>query len=187
MRLLERVLAVLTLMAGCVWAAYVLLLGSDAGITVPVLLVLVWGGAAILVLWAVRSVVHLLVTRRDPASRRVRRLVAEPVALALCFAFVWSGASFWVRFQFSRPSLSRYVQSTSPAIASGVFTPGIRVGLFWLREAEVLPNGVVRMITTDCMFDHCGLVYSPRGAPPVIGEDTYDALGGPWYHWWRSW
>jgi hypothetical protein len=105
----------------------------------------------------------------------------------LCFAFVWSGASFWVRFQCSRPALNRYVQSASPMIASGTFTPGVRVGLFWLREAEVLPDGVVRMITTDCMFDQCGVVYSPRGAPPVVGEDTYNALGGPWYHWWRSW
>ena len=67
--------------------------------------------------------------------------------------------------------------------------PRNRVGLFWLREAEVLPQGVVRIITTDCMFDDCGLVYSPAGVPPRIGEDMYEALalGGPWYHWWRGW
>jgi hypothetical protein len=187
LRVLERVLAALTLTAGFAWVAYVLLFGSDAGLTVDVVIALVWGGGAVLVLCALRVALHLVLTRRAPERRRIRRLVAEPIVLLLCFAFIWSGAAFWVRFRLSRPSLNSYVQSPSLGIAAGPFRPEGRVGLFWLREVEVLPHGVVRIITTDCMFDHCGLVYSPAGAPPVVGEDLYKALGGPWYHWWRSW
>jgi hypothetical protein len=187
--MLERVVAGVAVAAGVVWAMYLLLFGSDAGLTVPIVIASVWGGVAVFVVWALRFALHVVITRRIPEPRRVRRLLAEPLALLLCFAFVWSGAAFWVRFTISRPWLGEFVLTASPSIASGSFTPGTRVGLFWLREAEVLPQGVVRLITTDCMFDDCGLVYSPAGIPPRIGEDIYEplALGGPWYHWWRSW
>lgn len=187
MRVLERPLAVLTLAAGSVWAVYVLLFGSDAGLRIPVFLVLVWGGAGVLGLWILRFGVHLFTHKRTPGSRRVARLLLEPAALALCFALVWTGAAFWLRFHLSKPALEAYVRNERPALLAGTFKPGVRVGLFWLREAEVVPQGVVRLITTDCMFNDCGLVYSPAAQPPVIGEDTYRPLGGPWYHWWRSW
>jgi 4-amino-4-deoxy-L-arabinose transferase-like glycosyltransferase len=183
---LERVLAVLTLTAGAVWAAYVLLFGSDAGPPFPVIIALVLGGAAVLVLWALRFGLHLVVPRRARERRRLRRIAAEPIVLLLVFAFVLSGGAFWVRFMLSRSALNRYVQTASPEIASGSFKPGVRVGLFWLREAEVLPHGAVRIITTDCMLvDACGLVYSAAGAPPVVGEDAYETLGGHWYQWHR--
>jgi hypothetical protein len=185
---LERVIAGLTLTAGAVWVVYVVLLGSDAGLPFPVVIALAWGGGALLVLWALRLVLHLAITRRAPERRRVRRVVAELAVVLLCFAFVSSGAAFRVRFMLSWPWLNRYVQTAPSTIASGSFKPGARVGLFWLREAEVLPEGVVRLITSEChIVDQCGLVYSPTGAPPVVGEDMYDALGGRWYHWWRSW
>jgi hypothetical protein len=61
------------------------------------------------------------------------------------------------------------------------------VGLFVVRETEALPNGVVRMITTTCGFDKCGLTYSANGAPPVIGEDSYRPLGAGWWQWEESW
>jgi hypothetical protein len=166
---------------------YILAFGSDAGLTVPVLLALVWGGLAVFVLWCLRFGLHLFNTRRSAERRRVRRLIAEPVALILCFAFVWSEGAFRLRFIMSRPAFESYVRHARPSIRQGEFKPGVRVGLFWLREAEALPGGVVRMITTQCMFDDCGVVFSPDTTPPRIGEDSYTRLGGPWYHWWRSW
>ena len=39
MRLLERVVALLALAAGVVWATYLLLFGSDAGLTVSIVIV----------------------------------------------------------------------------------------------------------------------------------------------------
>ncbi|HXB56280.1 MAG TPA: hypothetical protein VN461_16000 [Vicinamibacteria bacterium] len=187
MRVLERVLAILTVSAGSGWAIYVLAFGSDAGLTVPVLLALVWGGVAVLVVWSLRAGLHLLNTRGLPGQRHLRRVIAQPAALALCFALVWSEAAFRIRFWLSRPALQSYVQRARPSIRHGEFRPGVRVGLFWLREAEALPGGVVRLITTQCMFDDCGVVYSPVAEPPRIGRDIYSALGGPWYHWRQGW
>ena len=184
--MLERVVSVATVTAFALWTAYLVLLGSDAGVPFfPVLIVLGWGGVAVVVLWVLRMILHLAVTRHAPEQRRVRRLVAEPLVPLLCLAFVLSGAAFWVRFMLSRSSLNSYVAASSKA-TPGSFRPALRVGLFWLRETEVLPQGAVRMITTECgVVDTCGVVYSPTGSPPVIGEDVYDSLGGPWYHWYR--
>jgi hypothetical protein len=184
---LERVVAGVTVTACLVWVAYLLLFGSDAGVPFfPVLMVVVWSGVAVLLLWVLRVVLHLVVTRNARERRHVRRLAAEPLALLACLAFVSSGAAFRVRFMMSRALLNVYVQTAAPEIASGAFVPGVRVGLFWLRDAEVLPQGVVRLITTECaVVDSCGLVYSPTGAPPRVGEDAYESLGAPWYHWYR--
>ena len=187
MRLFERAIGALTLVAGAVWSIYVLLLGSNAGLPFPVVLVLIWGIAALVVLWMLRVALHLLVTRRAPETRKVRKLLIGPVAWVFCFLLVWTEAAFWLRFQLSKPALDHYAERASPTIASGSFTPGTHVGLFWLREAEVLPGGVVRLITTECMLDDCGLAYSPGGSPPVVGEDRYHPVGGRWYQWWRSW
>jgi len=186
MRLAERALTFLALGSSGVWVIYVLAFGSDAGLTVQVLLVLIWGGVGLLLLWSLCLGAHLLRTRRDPQQRHVRRYLAGPLLLLLCVAVVWTGAAFSVRFFISRSALDTYVRSASRASLRR-FNPGVRVGLFWLREVEVLPGGTVRMITTHCMFDDCGVVYSPSGTPARIGEDYYHSLGGSWWHWSRSW
>ena len=187
MQIADRALAVLTVVGGAGWVLYVLAWGSDAGLTVPVLLVLTWGGVALLGLWSLRFTVYIVATKGAPEPRRLRRLVVGPALVLLCFGLVWSGLAFQVRFLVSRPALDRVAREARPMVPRGELTPGARVGLFWVKEAEVLPSGIVRIITTPCMFDDCGLVYSPGGEPPRIGEDTYRRLGGAWWHWWRSW
>jgi hypothetical protein len=184
---LDRVVAVVTLVGGIGWAFYVLVFGSDAGLPVPALIALTWGCIALFGLWVIRCVVHILAISRKDGPRSRWWLLAEPAALFACFALVWTGGAFRLRFALSRPALERYVRSAGEEKVDGRFATRKRVGLFWLRESEVLPGDVVRMITTPCMFDDCGVVYSPAGEPPRIGEDSYRALGGPWYHWWRSW
>ena len=73
MRVLERVVAGVTFTAGVVWAAYVLLFGSDAGLPFPVAIALVGGGAAVAILWALRLVLHLAITRRAPRCQAGNR------------------------------------------------------------------------------------------------------------------
>lgn len=186
-RAVERVLAGLAAALGAAWIVAALVLGSDAGQSVPVVLGLMYGGLLACALWAARLGVHLWATRRTPERRGVIRQVAAALAFVLCAAFVFSGAAFRVRFLLSRPALDDFVRSQPTAISAGRFRPGTRVGLFRVREAEALPGGVVRLITTPCMFDDCGLAYSPEGVPPRLGEDVYSSLGGRWYHWFRSW
>jgi len=169
------------------WCLYVVGRGSDAGLSLFVVLASVWGGGALVLLWSIRLVLYVVATRKVPESRRWRQWAIEPLALMVCFTLAWSGLAFRARFLLSRPALDRYARAPTVVAPHYPPTQGPRVGLFWIREAEVLPGGVVRMITTDCMFDDCGLAYSPGGEPPVIGEDRYTALGGGWWHWWRSW
>lgn len=188
MRVVERALAIVTSMLASVWAAYVLGFGSDAGITVPVLLTLVYGGGGVLILWCLRIGAHLLANRKTPEHRRLQRLLIMPSCVVACAAAVSTGAAFWIRFLLSMPALESFALHNPSAVQRGLDAPPpIRVGLFWLREVEVLPKGTVRIITTQCMFDDCGVVYSPQSAPPVIGEDHYRHLVGSWHHWWRSW
>ncbi len=170
-----------------VWMAYALLFGSDAGLTVPVLLVLWYGGLALGLLWAVRFIMRLLLRKRVPSPTRMRRLALEGVLVAACFAAVQFGVAFRLRFLLSRPALTRYATAARSSSEHGHGGTGTRVGLFWIRESETLPGGVVRLITTDCMFDDCGVAYSPSGKPPIVGEAIYTPIGGSWWHWWRSW
>ena len=108
----------------------------------------------------------------------------EPFTFALAIAIAVSGVSSHVRFVASKSALTDYVTSVS---ASETHSEQ-RVGLYTLKETEVLPNGVVRIITTESGFDDAGFAFSPRSAPPVIGEDSYKKLpfSDGWYHWHRS-
>ena len=107
----------------------------------------------------------------------------EAVVVAVIWVAIFSGTLLDLRFLVSKPFLDRYV---SRVIAGAPVRKGERVGLFIARETEVLPGGVVRIITTECALDDCGLVFS-RGRPPNLGEDSYDPLGENWWSWWRSW
>jgi len=171
------------------WLVYLLGWGTDAGITLPVLLVSVWGGLALLVLWLLRLVLYRRGTRQNRAERHMRRVLLEPVVLLACVGMVWSGLGFRVRFLASRPALDRFVRDARPSMSRGEVAAGTRVGLFTVQEAELLPGGSVRLITTECMVvDDCGVAFSPDDTPPpVVGEDMYERLGGGWWHWWRSW
>jgi hypothetical protein len=173
--------------SGCAWVVAGLLLGSDAGQTVLVMIGLTYGGVGVLALAVIWSVLHLALARRTPDRGGWRSRVVLALAFVLLVVFVFSGWAFRVRFFLSRPALDAFVATQGDTIARGQFEPGTRVGLFWVREAEALPGGVVRLITTPCMFDDCGVAYSPGGTPPRIGEDVYSRLSASWYHWFRSW
>ena len=86
------------------WVLYVLGRGSDAGLPVLLLLVLMWGGIGLGSLWAARVVIHLIGTKAAPETRRLRRLCAELTVLLLCFGAVWTGVAFRARFFASTSS-----------------------------------------------------------------------------------
>jgi hypothetical protein len=185
--------------AAIAWSTYVIAAASDAGLTVPALLILVWGALAVLGLWGVWAFVHWRRTTQGRLSRpwHWAYIWGYPVVVLGLVAVTWFGGTFWVRFLLSKPALEHLVEDRTTldglvrdyeaAIAARRLGTNARVGLFWVREAEVLPSGIVRLITTDCMFDHCGVVYSPNAEPPRIGEDQYSRLVGGWWRWWRSW
>jgi hypothetical protein len=161
-----------------VWVLASIWFGSDSGITVPGLFIVVGGAALLLLVWLVLLVV---------AWKRKERLKAawlEPAVTAVVLAAIYAGGFFHLRFLASRHALDRYVAQTIASRES--HRKPTNVGLLMARETEVLPNGVVRIVTTPCMFDDCGIVFS-RTPPPVVGEDRYVSLPGNWWHWSRSW
>jgi hypothetical protein len=160
------------------WVLASIWFGSDSGISVPGLLVIVGGAALLLLVW----LALLVVTWKR--KTRVKLLWLAPAVTAIVLAAIYSGALFHLRFLASRRSLDRYIAQT--LTVGGAHQRRTNVGLFVVRETEVLPNGVVRIITARCMFDDCGIAFS-RTKPPVIGEDRYDHLVGNWWRWWRSW
>lgn len=160
------------------WAIVSMVAGSNVGLTVFALLVLAYGAAIVIVVWAV----VLLIARRNmlPLQRPWR----EPLVVFGVLALVYLDLPFYVRFFSSEPFLDQYVQSVA-AVGRPRQMPH-RVGLFTIREAEVLPTGVVRIITTDCMFDDCGLAFSRVGQPPLIEQESYRQVAGRWWQWRRS-
>jgi hypothetical protein len=183
---LERVVAYVSWAGAIAWAGCVLGFASDAGMSLPALMVLGYGGFGILGISCSGLALRVWMNRRGTGRRSVVALLVQPALIAACFAFVGTGAAFEVRFRLSRSALDRFAVEAQHA-DSGVHA--LRwVGLFWLRELEVLEGGVVRMITSECHgVDHCGLAYSRGAPPPRVGEDIYRPLGGGWYHWRRSW
>lgn len=176
------------LVANLLWATFVGILCTDSGIGMLWFLLFFYGGAGLLALWALRALVHVAWGRKREPSAPWPSWVLEPVFVGLVATAVTTGLAFQVRFVMSKPFLDWYVRS----VQSGdvVADRSLRltlVGLFIVRETEALPNGVVRMITTTCGFDTCGLAYSPKGTPPVIGEDIYEPLGSGWWQWQASW
>jgi cobalamin biosynthesis protein CobD/CbiB len=160
------------------WILASIWFGSDSGISVPGLLVIVGGAVLLLLVWLIRLIVGW------KQKTRIRLLWLEPTLMTIVLAAIYSGAFFHLRFRASRRSLDRYVAQT--LAAGGMHQKRTNVGLFVVRETEVLPNGVVRIITSQCMSDECGIAFS-RMEPPAVDEDRYDHLVGNWWRWSRSW
>ena len=169
------------------WVFAIALLSSDAGLDFGVLLVcypisLVWG-----LLWLIRLIVYAVRCRRGiaPEHHGFGYWATEPVAFLLALGIGMSGAPSYVRFLASYSALNQYVQSLS--VAPENTKPW--VGLYAVRETEVLPNHVVRIITSNSGLDDAGYVFSPAAPPAIIGEDHYTKLPwiDGWYHWHRSW
>jgi hypothetical protein len=169
------------------WICFIAIADSDAGSGMGLFIVLygitlVWG-----LTWLIRFLIHAWRYRRakPPENRGVAYWLLEPLTLVLAFVIAASGVPRFLRFMASRPALTRYVQSARPSDGDTKHW----VGLYAVRETEVLPDGVVRFITSDSGFDEAGFAFAPRSAPPVIGEDIYTKLSfaDGWYHWHRSW
>ena len=166
------------------WMAAILWMGSDAGMSMDGFLLMVLVVLILLPVWGWRWIVWM----REHVDARSGKWMLGPCLMIACSVFVVLGGAFYVRFFVSRPALDRFAEKLIAAGASASEPGGpVSVGLFQAREVELLPGGVVRMITSRDLFDTAGVVYCTEGEPPVIGEDSYSPLGGGWWHWHRSW
>jgi hypothetical protein len=169
------------------WLLFISVAYSDAGSGMGIFLLcygitIGWGLA-----WLIRLIVYAWKTRRGVAieHRGFAYWSIEPLTFMIAMGIAVSGASAYLRFIASQSALARYVKSVT--VSSPDSTRW--VGLYAVRETEVLPDGVVRFITSESGFDDAGFAFAPRSSPPIVGEDSYSNLpfAEGWYHWHRSW
>ena len=167
-----------------VWLVLGAWLTSDGGTSIDDLLELMAATLGLGIAWLVAVVVA---ARKTPSTiQRLKfTLIAIPILVVMGIGVHWFEAALPLRFAASRSSLERYAKSASASALKT--TKATRVGLFTVQETEALDNEVVRLITAKCMVDDCGFVYSPNGAPPPLGEDSYIHLTDAWFYWERSW
>lgn len=176
------------------WFVFIVCASSDAAIEFRCVLVLFYGGLLWGIVWLVRFIVFLVRQRRGSIPRPPFRRALfywgfEPVFLVLSLLIPVSGLFCLIRFSLCRPALDSYVaEVVAGRVQAQKYGDSKRwVGLFRVRETELLPDGVVRIITASAFQDDAGFTYSPVSPPPIIGEDVYNHMTGAWYHWHRSW
>lgn len=180
------------------WLVFVLIAFSDAAAHYLIVALTfgvlgLWGLS-----WLVRGMAMLIAFfisrfQHEPSKSvkpwKLLCLGIEPVAIGLSLALIFFNISTSIRLQLSESALTSYVQEVQAGRRSQQPSgnPPRRVGLFDIKETELLADGTVRLITAEDFVDHAGLVYSPKQQPPIQGEDTYRHLYGSWWHWQRSW
>jgi hypothetical protein len=104
--------------------------------------------------------------------------------VTLVFASLTSDLSVRARFSMSRQAFD--VAARNALEGKSLRTP-TRIGYFRVTEIDRAGKSVRFVIGEYGLADSIGVAYSPGGEPPVVGEDYYYDLGGPWWLWIRSW
>lgn len=169
-----------------VWAVFVLLDASNVSMSLLGYLAYVYGGVLVAVLTACCVCVPVVRAFRWSGQlwRSIPvRVIVQAGILVLVLVAVALDLAFALRFRLSEPALTHAALD----IQSGRHYDGDRwIGLFRVHEIN-RAGSAVRLITGECFFDDCGLAFNTDGAPPVVDEDDYAHLSGPWWRWRRSW
>ena len=168
-----------------VWGTAMLVMNS-AGSSFVAGMGYLLGGMAFIVVVVFLGVICLLPVLRG-RTRFTRAFPLPYLLLVACLAVVFFGVSFnaalWLRVETSRGPL----EAVAADVRAGETpkTP-LWVGSFRVREIDAAGDSV-RFIVGESLLDDFGIVHSPSGEPPVVGEDSYQHLGGDWWAWERSW
>jgi hypothetical protein len=108
--------------------------------------------------------------------------LAVPCAGLIGMLFATTDVGLRCRFRLSESALTERAESLLAGADASAFPS--RVGLFWVRRAEV-DQGVVYFYTSQSFINQEGLAYSnqPIGSPP---RKSIQPLAGPWHRFiWR--
>lgn len=178
----------LALTAGA-WLAGALFLESDTGIPLYAGWALTGTGALLLLAWLYRARRLLRSGQHDRLVRgrstgRVLTWAMPPLAILLAMLGAWSDTPLRLRLIAGQGPLLRHAVTLRDDPSRATEEGGHEYGIFAVQESSVV-SGQVRLITTPCGADSCGLVYSPDGEPVVVTRDSFRRLWGPWWHWRR--
>ena len=148
-------------------------------------LVLPYVWIALFAAWAMRTAVVAFRRRPLPRGRLVVWAVLVPALVVATAAAVWIELPFRVRYEVSEDAMNRVASE----VVRGERDPATirRIGLWEVDRAERVRGGMRFLVSGTGFLDPIGFAYSPAGPPPVIGEDSYEHLDGPWYLWIESW
>ena len=172
-----RILLGLTLL----WFVVFVITFSDAGVPFPVWMLLSGLLLTSALLWTIRLTIAF--AKQNEERKLIRPQLNYWISIpAILGAAVLLGASPVL--------LEARVYLSSDALLRSEVRDGQDdrwIGLFHIRESWQYGDEI-RFLTNECdLLDHCGIVYSPDGRPQRRGEDSFDHLYGPWWHWYQSW
>ena len=164
-----------------VWFAAVTIATSGIGHDLRWLVLTFYSGIALVVAWLLAVVIF---RKTKPSPRLV---VVVPLLLVLG-TLLWqlpqsSNPFFRLRFLASRPSLARIAEAV---LVSEPAASRQRIGLFVVDRVQVA-QGQVEFEVSCGLFSGCGIAYVPLGQPAQLQGANARSLGGPWYHFRRSW
>lgn len=164
-----------------IWLAAAAIASSGIGHDLLWLIFTFYSGIAILVAWLVAVVIF----RKAQPSPRLAAVAPLLLALGTLLSQLPQSSNpvFRVRFFASRPSLARIAEA---APASEPTASRRRIGLFVVDRVQVA-QGQVEFVVYCGLFSTCGIAYVPPGRPADLQGANARSLGGPWYHFRRSW
>jgi len=175
----------------CLWFALAVVAVTDAAVGFSYFLTLSFGLMVLGSIWVLRGAITLIqvfarARHRGKLVLTIFSWLALPGVVFCSAGLAWHKIGLKLRVRMSEPALAEFVRTVEPGSNQIFDGSGKCVGLFRILEAENTA-GCVRFITTQEFLDHAGLAHCPEGEPPVMGEDCYRHLYGPWWHWYRSW
>ena len=113
----------------------------------------------------------------------------EPVVFVFSLLLLGMNIPFIARFLLSKAALDNYAENviTRHIEPQDFGSPTRRVGLYSVFETELLPGGVMRLITSRDGFNDAGFAFSPDSIPPETSLDSYKRRYGGWWRWARDW
>ena len=168
-----RILPIPVVVLVSAWFAFIVCAFSDAGSDLRSVIALLSGGLLWGIVWLIRIIVSFVRQRRRSIPRQPFRSALlywgfEPAALLLSAVLASAGVLHHLRFHLSHRALDSYAAEVVAGRMQphGFDTPKRWIGLFRVRETELLSDGVVRIITAPSGFDDAGFTLSPVSPPP---------------------
>jgi hypothetical protein len=109
-------------------------------------------------------------------------LLGMALVVMLTVVLVGLDVPLRLRFEASRASLDALAEQLTAEDAPDRI-PDMAVGLFDAEKIERVPGGFRFLVNDTGFLDSGGFAYSPIGAPPNFGSDSYERFRGPWWIW----
>ena len=112
------------------------------------------------------------------------RMAAPPIAFLVVMGVCYLGFTQRVAFLISRPAMEQLVKQAQTC-PEGTSLPNQWVGVYYVRQVEVIPEGVQFMVhDSGWLAYHYGYAYLPKQTPKKTRPRwlmKYRHYDGPWY------